>query len=144
MHVCRYMYWTDWGTEAKIERASMDGLETSRQKIVSTNLKWPNGLAVDHGADRLYWADAQTEVIEYSRLDGSGRKTLLQNIPHPYGITLLGDKIYWTDWQERSVQMADKSDGSGKTVVRGNLPGLMDIHAVDLSSTSGGTSLLTS
>ena len=134
--VDRYMYWTDWGEHSKIERASMDGLETSRQSVISSKLGWPNGLAIDHDADRLYWADAQTEVIEYSKLDGSGRKTLLLNIPHPYGLTLLDDKIYWTDWQERSVQMAQKSDGSGRTTIRGNLPGLMDIHAVDTSVTS--------
>ena len=115
----------------------MDGLDSSREKIVSSNLGWPNGLVVDHAEDRLYWADAKTEMIEYVRLDGSGRKKLLMNIPHPYGLTVLGDKLYWTDWQERSIQMVSKLDGSNKMTVRGNLPGLMDIHAVDLSATTG-------
>ena len=39
------MYWTDWGTNAKIEKANYDG--TSRQVLVSQNLGWPNGLAID-------------------------------------------------------------------------------------------------
>jgi sugar lactone lactonase YvrE len=132
----RYMYWTDWGENSRIEKASMDGLETSRSTIVSSRLGWPNGLAIDHDANKLYWADAQTEVIEYSNLDGSGRTKLVSNVPHPYGLTLLDDKIYWTDWEERSVQMAQKSDGSGRTTIRTNLPGLMDIHAVDTSKTT--------
>jgi hypothetical protein len=38
-------YWTDWGTNARIEKANYDG--SSRQSIISTNLKWPNALAID-------------------------------------------------------------------------------------------------
>lgn len=39
------MYWTDWGSSAKIETANYDG--TSRKVIIGTNLGWPNGLHLD-------------------------------------------------------------------------------------------------
>lgn len=50
------MYWTDWGTNAKIERATLGG--NFRVEIVNSSLVWPNGLTLDYDEQRLYWADA--------------------------------------------------------------------------------------
>lgn len=69
--------------------------------------------------------------IEASDLNGANRRTLVSPVQHPYGLTLLGPYIYWTDWQSRSIQRADKTTGGNSIIVRGNLPGLMDIQAVD-------------
>jgi len=66
------MYWTDWGANPKIERAGMDA--SNRLVIISSNLTWPNGLAIDYESQRLYWADAGMKTIEYASLDGSNRK----------------------------------------------------------------------
>ena len=44
------MFWTDWGDLAKIERAGMDG--SQRTTIVSTELKYPNGIAIDNVTER--------------------------------------------------------------------------------------------
>ncbi|KAG5848887.1 low-density lipoprotein receptor-related protein 4-like isoform X1 [Anguilla anguilla] len=128
-HEMGYMYWTDWGEHAKLERANMDG--TDRVVLISSNLGWPNGLAVDKAGSKLLWADAHTERIEASDLNGANRRTLVSPVQHPYGLTLLGPHIYWTDWQSRSIQRADKNTGANIITVRGNLPGLMDIQAVD-------------
>jgi len=38
------MYWSDWGKQAKIERASLDG--TQRKVLISKDLVWPNGLTL--------------------------------------------------------------------------------------------------
>lgn len=57
----RYMYWTDWGTNAKIERATLGG--NFRVPIVNTSLVWPNGLTLDFETDLLYWADASLYVF---------------------------------------------------------------------------------
>ena len=72
MCASRYMYWTDWGDDPKIERAGMDGKE--RHVIVRSNLTWPNGLAIDYSELRLYWVDAGTKRIEYTDLDGQNRQ----------------------------------------------------------------------
>ena len=59
----RYMYWTDWGEEARIERGGMDGSPPTRSAIVTTDIQWPNGLTIDHPAGRLYWTDAKLGYI---------------------------------------------------------------------------------
>ncbi|KAL7866880.1 hypothetical protein AOLI_G00146940 [Acnodon oligacanthus] len=128
-HEMGYMYWTDWGEHAKLERAGMDG--SDRVVLISNNLGWPNGLAVDKAGSQLLWADAHTERIEASDLNGLNRRTLVSPVQHPYGLTLLGPHIYWTDWQSRSIQRADKTTGTNIITIRANLPGLMDIEAVD-------------
>lgn len=56
----RFMYWTDWGENAKLERSGMDG--SDRTVLISNNLGWPNGLTVDKASSQLLWADAHTEV----------------------------------------------------------------------------------
>lgn len=55
-------------------------------------LGWPNGLAMDYSARKLYWGDAKEDKIEMSNLDGTERLTLLSddNLPHIFGFTLLG------------------------------------------------------
>jgi len=42
------MYWTDSGTNLKIERANMDD-GTNRKVLVSRGLRLPSGLALDLG-----------------------------------------------------------------------------------------------
>lgn len=69
--------------------------------------------------------------IEAADLNGLNRRTLVTPVQHPYGLTLLGPHIYWTDWQSRSIQRADKNTGTNTITVQANLPGLMDIQAVD-------------
>uniref|UniRef100_A0A8C8RFF6 Low-density lipoprotein receptor-related protein 4 n=1 Tax=Pelusios castaneus TaxID=367368 RepID=A0A8C8RFF6_9SAUR len=128
-HEMGYMYWTDWGENAKLERSGMDG--SGRRVLISNNLGWPNGLAVDKAGSQLLWADAHTERIEAADLNGANRHTLLSPVQHPYGLTLLDSYIYWTDWQTRSIHRADKDTGANVILVRANLPGLMDIQAVD-------------
>ena len=39
-----WMYWSDWGENARIERAGLDG--SSRQAIVTKDIQWPNGLTI--------------------------------------------------------------------------------------------------
>ncbi|XP_057187146.1 low-density lipoprotein receptor-related protein 4 isoform X1 [Triplophysa rosa] len=128
-HEMGYMYWSDWGEHAKLERSAMDGSE--RVVLINNNLGWPNGLAIDRASSQLLWADAHTERIEASDLNGLNRRTLVSPVQHPYGLTLLGAHMYWTDWQSRSIHRADKDTGGNSITVRSNLPGLMDIQAVD-------------
>lgn len=85
------MYWTDWGANPKIERAGMDA--SNRLVIISSNLTWPNGLAIDYESQRLYWADAGMKTIEYASLDGSHRKVRKPSLRSRSGS--LNTKWWW-------------------------------------------------
>ncbi|KAK7490751.1 hypothetical protein BaRGS_00017980, partial [Batillaria attramentaria] len=131
-----YMYWSDWGKRPKIERANLDG--TDRVVLVNTDLGWPNGLAVDIKEGRLYWGDAKTDRIEMSDLMGKNRRPLVsENLPHIFGFTLLGDYIYWTDWQRRSIERVNKTTGLQRVKVIDQLPDLMGLKAVDVHRQEG-------
>jgi low-density lipoprotein receptor-related protein 4 len=55
-----YLFFSDWGTFARIERSDMDGEKRSR--IVTNRLGWPNGLSVDKAMKNLYWTDAKVSA----------------------------------------------------------------------------------
>lgn len=126
--VSGFMYWSDWGSKPCIARAAMDG--TMRSVIISKNLTWPNGLAIDHVGGKLYWTDGGTKTIEYSNLDGTKRRTLLEGpaLPHPFGLDVFGDSIFWTDWESMKIESAHKTTGQNRTVLVEFINGLMDVR----------------
>ncbi|XP_023965422.1 low-density lipoprotein receptor-related protein 5 isoform X1 [Chrysemys picta bellii] len=133
--VMGYMYWTDWGENPKIECAYLDGSE--RRVLVNSSLGWPNGLALDLEEDKLYWGDAKTDKIEVINVDGTMRKTLLEDkLPHIFGFTLLGDYIYWTDWQRRSIERVHKIRAS-RDIIIDQLPDLMGLKAASVTKVFG-------
>ena len=113
------MYWTDWGDEARIETASMDG--SDRRVLHNTELTWPNGLTIDYPAQRIYWVDAFEDKIEYSNVDGSGRFLLLSDLDHPFSITLEGNLLFWTDWINNAIHATHKISSTGAIFVYNNL-----------------------
>ncbi|TKS67243.1 Low-density lipoprotein receptor-related protein 2 [Collichthys lucidus] len=127
---CRgYMYWTDWGIHAKIERATLGG--NFRTEIVNSSLVWPNGLTLDYEEERLYWADASLQKIERSSLTGANREVIVSTAIYPFAMTMFGQFIYWTDWNTRSIYRANKHDGSDQRLMIQNLPSRpMDIHVL--------------
>lgn len=122
------MYWSDWGAHPKIEVAFMDG--THRKTLITKKLEWPNGLAIDRPAHRLYWNDGKLNTIESSDLSGKDRRLVIKNVDHPYGLVVVGNHIYWTDWQTKALHRADKTNGADPTVIKGQLEGLMDVRSV--------------
>ncbi|KAJ1373670.1 hypothetical protein KIN20_036139 [Parelaphostrongylus tenuis] len=109
---------SDWSSTAFIASAAMDG--SSFTKIIVDRVTWPNALAVDIYADKIYWADAYNDVIEVSALDGSGRHTIISDsgtVPHVFALTIAEDSLYWSDWTYRGLLKADKLTGDNVTVV---------------------------
>lgn len=74
-------------------------------------------------------------TIESSDFNGDDRRTVLSNVPYPYGIVIVGQHVYWTDWKTKSLHRAEKAYGENQIVVRENLEGLMDIRLVQVQLT---------
>ncbi|XP_014091454.2 low-density lipoprotein receptor-related protein 4 [Bactrocera oleae] len=128
------MFWSDWGERAMIERANMDGNE--RVIVAETNLKWPNGLAIDYGQQRLYFVDGGTKTLESMDFDGGKRKTILTNLGHPFGLDISENRVFWTDWDNKSAFSADKLTGQNITTIIANTSDLMDIRVFHRSRRS--------
>ena len=137
------MFWSDWGEEAKIVRAGMDG--SGRKNVVTEDIKWPNGLAVDYEDPRLYWLDAHAHhsCVASSDLDGNDRKKVVEgSLPHPFAITIFADRVYWTDWTTKSIHSCHKRTGDGKWLVKYKINSLMDLRAFDQKRQPNGKALL--
>uniref|UniRef100_A0A8C1T2J2 Low density lipoprotein receptor-related protein 1Ab n=1 Tax=Cyprinus carpio TaxID=7962 RepID=A0A8C1T2J2_CYPCA len=124
------MFWTNWNEQApSIMRASLSGANVL--VIIGSNIRTPNGLAIDHRAEKIYFSDATFDKIERCEYDGSRRFVVLKNEPvHPFGLAVYGDYIFWTDWVRRAVLRANKY-GTDMKVLRADIPQQpMGINAV--------------
>uniref|UniRef100_H2Z4K3 EGF-like domain-containing protein n=1 Tax=Ciona savignyi TaxID=51511 RepID=H2Z4K3_CIOSA len=126
------MFWTDWGDSPRLESAAMDG--SQRHTVASRNLHWPNGITIDYTRNQIYWADAKYHIIEKANLDGGNRRAVISRgemkgcLLHPFGVAIFEDKLYWTDWQSKSVNSANKFTGRGAKTIRSRLHFPMDIQ----------------
>ena len=111
--MCRVMYWTDWGREAKIEMASMDGSE--RRDFVIGDLSQPNGISIDLVSERVYWSDSDLDKLEFIGFDGTGRtqvETEATGLQHPFSVSVGGDVLFWSDWDTNSIYVTHKEHGA--------------------------------
>ena len=66
----------------------------------------------------------------YSDLDGGNRHIVLESLPHLYAITLWEDWIYWSDWNIKTVERANRFTGLGRENVKTISQQPFDIHVV--------------
>jgi hypothetical protein len=75
----RYMFWTDWAPgDPSLNRAELDGSNIKclfKKPIV----EWPNGVTIDHIAERIYWVDAREDYIASADLDGHRFNKIIAN-----------------------------------------------------------------
>lgn len=48
---------------------------------------------------------------------GLQREIVVDDLPHPFGLTQYKDFIYWTDFNLRTIERADKRGGLNRTVI---------------------------
>lgn len=125
----RWLFWTDWGENPRIERVGMDG--TQRGVIINTKIYWPNGLTLDTATQRVYFADSKLDFIDFCYYNGTGRQQVLAGshyLLHPHSLTLFEETLYWTDRQLNRVLSAHKFKGNNQTVVSHLISQPLSIH----------------
>ena len=92
----RYLYWSDWGQEARIERANLDGSE--RAQYIYNDVSKPWGLTIDYRNHVLYWCDMESKRIEAVDLLFYKRRVVVANAgSQPVSLTVFDEHIYWVD-----------------------------------------------
>ena len=138
-----YLFYSDWNDKRPhIGRANMDGtdLKTFFQKPL---VQWPNGISVDHIANRVYWVDAHKDFIASCDIYGRDFKKVLGSIPelvHPFAVAVHKELMYWDDWNKKAIFFADKNSGKGLQTLRGNMTGAMDLKIFSSVQRSGNNS----
>ncbi|XP_063283919.1 low-density lipoprotein receptor-related protein 8 [Pelobates fuscus] len=123
-----FMFWSDWGDPAKIEKAGLNGGD--RQILVSDSIEWPNGIALDLLTRRLYWLDAKLHTISSVDFNGANRKLLIfseNELSHPYGLAVFEDKVFWTDLENEAIFSANRLTGQEISILTDNLNNPHDI-----------------
>lgn len=124
------VFWTNWNShQPSIERAFLTGY--GREAIVTSDIRMPNALTLDHRAHKIYWGDARLDKIERCEYDGSSRVILAKVTPqHPFALAVYGDLIFWTDWVLHAVLRVDKLTGHNVVWLRRDVARPMGIIAV--------------
>ncbi|XP_049416626.1 low density lipoprotein receptor a [Epinephelus fuscoguttatus] len=123
-----FMYWTDWGTPAKIEKGGFNGVD--RSALVTDNIEWPNGITLDLLNQRLYWVDSKLHTLSSIDVQGGGRRTLIideHRLAHPLGLTVFEEKVFWTDVSNSAILSANRLTGGDITPLVEHLSSPEDI-----------------
>uniref|UniRef100_H2ZDZ1 Uncharacterized protein n=1 Tax=Ciona savignyi TaxID=51511 RepID=H2ZDZ1_CIOSA len=127
-----YMYMSDLGLNPKIEKCYMNG--EACVVLIQEDIKPPNGITLDFTAKKMYWTDGVRKTLSYSNLDGTHRRTLLDNsalVGRAYGIGVFYDRVFWTDLTFNALFTITKSSPNERQaiLIRMSEPKGMDIIA---------------
>ncbi len=124
------MFWTDWGHTPHIGRAALDGQDVVT--IITEDIIWPNGLALDYGEQRIFWLDAKLRRLESSDVTGNNRHLIRDtDIGHPFSIAVHQANVYWTDWDTSAVLTANKYNGEQMEVLFDGLNNPMGLVSME-------------
>ncbi|RXG68268.1 Low-density lipoprotein receptor-related protein 2 [Armadillidium vulgare] len=127
----RWLFWTDWGENPRIERVGLNG--ENRSVIINTKIFWPNGITLDIPNKRIYFADSKLDYIDFCNYDGTERQQVVASnlyLLHPHSLTVFEDYVYWTDRQLNRVVAAHKFTGKNESVVSHYVSHPLSIQAV--------------
>lgn len=69
-------------------------------------------------------------------MDGNDRTEVVgEKLPHTFGLSLLGEHLYWTDWQRRSIDRVNRINrqgGGGRQTIADQIPNVMGLKAVHI------------
>ncbi|KAJ8305026.1 hypothetical protein KUTeg_017422 [Tegillarca granosa] len=83
----RFLFWSDIGTLARIERSNLDG--SSRMALIWLGVIRPISLTVDHANNNLYWVDSARSTVELCDFYGNNRRVLVTSFTSQfYGLDI--------------------------------------------------------
>lgn len=113
----------------------MDG--DSVRKIVTSELRLPNSLTVDHVNSLLYWTDYLHGKIEHCNFFGKRRVQFVTSLAGPTSLTLFSKFVYWTEWATRTLMKQRKSGKrSGSSVLKG-IDRITKMQAINMRKVPG-------
>jgi hypothetical protein len=98
----------------------------SDKKVIASDCRWPDGVAVDVRAGHVYWTNMgdpkqNDGTIERADLDGSNRRTLVKGgatfTPKQLHLDAHNGKLYWCDREGMRVMRANLDGSSIETLV---------------------------
>lgn len=98
-----------FSNQHKLEACAMDG--TRRRVLIDVHTHQVSGVVVDIPAKRVYWVDPKVDRVESVDYNGMDRRQVasgMNAVPHPFGLTLFDQFLYWTDWTRLGVLRVEK------------------------------------
>ncbi|KAF5890990.1 low-density lipoprotein receptor-related protein 1B-like, partial [Clarias magur] len=116
------LFFSDYGSVAKLERCDLDG--SSRNRIVDTGTEQPTALTLDLIKKLVYWADVYLDYIAVVDYDGGNRHTIIRgnSVSHLHGLALFEDFLF--------AACSEPSRGSAVDVLRINRFNGSDTHTL--------------
>ena len=97
-HSYSWLYWTDRGDTAQIQRASMDGQNIETVHNQSTSIRQPQALTIDYESQTLYWSDRSLDKILWSQVDpGSQINISSYTLYNTYSMVIFGSYLFFTN-----------------------------------------------
>jgi low density lipoprotein receptor-related protein 5/6 len=144
--IASYLFWSDWGAAAAIERCSLDG--TNRVPLVKVNITWPNGVTLDTNQELVYWIDAYHDTISSVDYSGNKRRLIFEDTSlalskfHGFDLDIAGDSIYFTDWLNNAIYDVNISSGvilrNFSVPTTNAIKGAMGLRVIDSSKQQAG------
>ena len=93
-----WLYWTDWGDTARIQRASMDGQNIETVHNQSTSIRQPQALTIDYDSQTLYWSDQSLYKLLWSQVEpGSPINISSYTFYNTYSMVIFGSYLFFTN-----------------------------------------------
>lgn len=129
----KHLFWTDWGENPHIGKAGMDG--SNPHVIYKDNLGWPNALTINFETKELYFGDAREDYIGACDYNGENRRIIVSRhnqptlkLHHIFSIAIWEDRIYWTDWETKTIEYCHKDTGANCSTLLATIHRPMDLR----------------
>ena len=111
------MFWTEAGSNPRIEQSWMDG--SKRRTVTIEQMERPDGLTIDYSMDHaLYWVDSKLNRISVMSQDGQRRSIIAQGryLSGPVSVDVFESSMFWMTGGTSQGATVWKQDKFGRGV----------------------------